>query len=483
MRAAEYRIEELIGKVTSELGHSVDLSVRQFTIGVQQAPVAAIWLNGMVDSQTLDESVLSPLLSYNRSVNLSVHKDLYVLLRDLITAKKITHDLTIDQAIEYVLAGNTIIVMDGYEHCIAVETIGYETRSIEEPSSTVVVRGPRDGFVESLEVNVSLIRRRIVNRKLRVEQLVVGSVTNTSVLIVYLEDRAPVKLVGEVHSRINRINIDSVLESNYIEELIRDNRYSLFPTVYSTERPDDVAEGIVAGRVAILVSGTPFALLVPCTLFLLMKSPEDYYIAYPVATFVRWIRFVGLFIALVFPALYVGVLLFHPEMIPPPLLSSILSAREGVPFPLLIEALLMELTFEGLREAGIRMPRAVGSAISIVGALVIGESAVRAGIISSPTVIVVAGTAISTFIIPSVDLSGTLRLLRFFMLLCASIAGLYGILIGLILIGLHLTSLYSFGTPYLSPIAPFKKDEALKTLIRVPWWALRTRTRKKHNRG
>ncbi|MBB6672939.1 spore germination protein [Cohnella nanjingensis] len=472
-------LQEQIGQFKSELGNSADLSIRECAVGVKQIPIAVLWLDGIVDTQSLNEGVLAPLISRTRELDVTAHEDLYIWLQNsVITAKKVSHALSIDQAITLLLSGHSIVVMDGCEGSIAVETLGIETRSIEEPASTVVVRGPRDGFVESLEVNVSLIRRRIQNKKLRVEAMTVGSVTHTSILILYLQDRAPEETVAEVRRRLSQIHIDAVLESHYIEEIIRDNARSLFPTVYSTERPDDIAGGIVEGRVALMVNGTPFVLLVPCTLFHLMKTSEDYYLAYPVATFVRWLRYIGLFIALLFPSLYVGVLMFHPEMVPPYLLSSILSAREGVPFPLLIEALLMELTFEGLREAGIRMPRAVGSAISIVGALVIGESAVRAGIISSPTVIIVAGTAISSFIIPSIDLSGTIRLLRFFMLICASLFGLYGVLFGLILIGIHLTTLRSFGISYLAPIAPYKKDEARKTLIRVPWWTLRTHSRR-----
>ncbi|XID93721.1 spore germination protein [Paenibacillaceae bacterium WGS1546] len=473
------RLQAQLGQFRNELGDSADLSIRECEIGSNRIPIAVLWLDGMVDPKTLNESVLAPLLAQSRELDLSVPKDLFNFLRDsVITAKKVTSAESLDQAIAMLLSGHTIVIREGSQGGIAIETLGFETRSIEEPASTVVVRGPRDGFIESLEVNVSLIRRRILNKKLRVERLTVGSVTHTPVLILYLQDRAPEATVDEVRKRLKRIQIDAVLESRYIEEMIRDNARSLFPTVYSTERPDDVAGGIVEGRIAVMVNGTPFVLLVPCTLFHLMKTSEDYYLAYPVATFVRWLRYTGLFIALLLPSFYVGVLMFHPEMVPPYLLSSILSAREGVPFPLLIEALLMELTFEGLREAGIRMPRAVGSAISIVGALVIGESAVRAGIISSPTVIIVAGTAISSFIIPSIDLSGTIRLLRFFMLISASLFGLYGILIGLLLIGIHLTTLRSFGMPYLAPIAPYRRDEAQKTLLRVPWWTLRTHSRR-----
>ncbi|MEF3302566.1 spore germination protein [Paenibacillus sp. GYB003] len=465
--------------IKSELGDSSDLSVRECRIGAERIPVIVLWIGGLIEKQTLNANVIVPLLAGTRNLNLTdMSEPLHERLSDsIVTTSEVNVVYSVSDALSRLLSGWTIALAGDGNAILAFDTRGLDTRSIEEPASSTVTRGPRDGLVESLETNISLIRRRLKDRAVRVETLTVGKVSRTAVAIVYLQNRAMPQVVGKVRQRLAAIDIDAVLESQYIEEMIKDRPSSVFPTVYSTERPDDLTGGILDGRVALLVDGSPFGLLVPCTLFHLLKTSEDYYLAFPVATFIRWLRMVGFFFTLLLPSLYVGVLTFHPEMVPPRLLSSILSAREGVPFPVLLEALVMELTFEVLREASIRMPRTIGSAISIVGALVIGESAVKAGIISSPAVIVVAATAIASFTIPSIELSGAIRLLRFFMLALASMLGLYGVFIGLILLGIHTTSLQSFGIPYLAPFGPFKTREAVKTFLRVPWWVDRHKRR------
>ena len=473
---AQLKLQERIELMKQELGNSSDLFFRHCQLGRLRTAATIMWINGIVSAADLNNNVISPLLdTKSMDIHPSNEQAVTLLSTTIITAAESTVIHSIQQAIPKLLNGWTVVMLDGFDVFIAVNTQGYETRSIEEPASAGVIRGPRDGFVESLTVNISLIRRRIKSSMMRVESKKVGEVSHTEVALLYVEGRVHQSTLDEVRRRLENISIDAVLESHYIEEIIKDNPWSLFPTVYNTERPDDVAGLILEGQVAILVDGTPFALVLPCTLFHLLKTPEDLYLAYPIATFIRWIRFVGFFVTLLFPSLYVGVLTFHPEMLPPQLLSSILSARDGVPFPILMEAVLMELTFEGLREASIRMPRSIGSAISIVGALVIGESAVKAGLISSPSVIVVAGTAIASFTIPSVSLSGSIRILKFVMLLFASLFGLYGIIIGMFMVGIHLSAIRSVGLPYLAPFAPFKKDEAVRALVRVPWFSLRTK--------
>lgn len=440
-------------------------------------PAVLVWIDGIVSSIDLNNNVIAPLISGTAELEMipDDRQTLKILSTSIITATEATTVTSASQAVNLLVNGWTVLLIEGFSTMIGVNTQGFETRSIEEPASASVIRGPRDGFVESITVNTSLVRRRIRSKQVRVESRTLGEVSHTKIALLYVEDRVDRKVLEEVRKRISKIDVDAVLESHYIEEIIKDSPWSLFPTVHSTERPDDVAGVILEGRVAILVDGTPFALVLPCTLFHLLKTTEDLYLAYPIATFVRWIRIVGFFVTLLLPATYVGILTFHPEMVPPQLLSSILSARDGVPFPILMEALIMELTFEGLREASIRMPRSIGSAISIVGALVIGESAVQAGIISSPSVIVVAGTAIASFMIPSNSLSGSIRLLKFMMLMLASILGLYGIIIGLFIIGIHLCSIQSVGLPYLTPFAPYKKNEAIRALFRIPWFLQRNK--------
>jgi len=278
--------------------------------------------------------------------------------------------------------------------------------------------------------------------------------------------------LNEVRNRINKIRIDSILESGYIEELIQDEPYTLFPTIYNTERPDSVSAGLLEGRIAILVDGTPFVLLVPALFIQFFQSPEDYYQRADISSLIRILRYVAFFLALLTPSLFIAITTFHQEMIPPALLISIVAQREGIPFPALIEALIMELTFEILREAGVRMPKAIGTAISIVGALVLGEAAVQAGLVSPAKVIVVSITALASFISPSYNLAMTVRILRFIFMLLAATFGLFGVALGLLTMLLHLCSLRSFGIPYMYPLAPFNLSGQKDTLMRIPIWRM-----------
>jgi spore germination protein KA len=307
------------------------------------------------------------------------------------------------------------------------------------------------------------------------ESMKIGDYTRTNIVIAYIEGIADVTLVEEVKNRLQRIRLDGILESGYIEEMIEDTPYSPFPQLLSTERPDVVCSSLLEGRVAILVEGTPFVLVAPITFFSLIQAAEDYYQRFTIATITRWMRYCFLFIALLLPSIYVAILSYHQEMVPGSLLISMASSRESVPFPALIEALIMEVTFEALREAGVRLPKQVGSAVSIVGALVIGQAAVQAGLISAPMVIVVAITGIASFMAPRYIAGITLRMLRFPLIFLAGTLGLLGIMLGIITIVLHLCSLRSFGVPYLSSLVTPKVRELRDVLIRSPLWMMDSR--------
>jgi spore germination protein KA len=303
----------------------------------------------------------------------------------------------------------------------------------------------------------------------------IGSVSKTDVSIVYIKGIAKDEIVKEIRSRLDRIEIDSILESGYIEQLIEDQSMTTFPTLYHTERPDMVAGNLLEGRVAIVVNGTPFVLLAPTVFIQFFQSVEDYYGRADIATALRFLRILIFFISIIGPASYIAGTTFHQEMIPTQLLIAIAAQRETVPFPAFIEALIMEVAFEILREAGVRMPRAVGSAISIVGALVIGQAAVQAGIVSPAMVIVVAITAIANFATPAFAIAISARLLRFIFMVAAATFGFYGIMLGILLLAVHLTSIRSFGVPYLAPMAPLIPANLGDTIVRLPMWAQKTR--------
>ncbi|EJW15184.1 GerA spore germination protein [Paenibacillus alvei DSM 29] len=292
---------------------------------------------------------------------------------------------------------------------------------------------------------------------------------------MYIEGIVEDSILDEVRKRVSRIEIDAVLDSGFIEEFIEDAPFSPFPTVQNTERPDVVLSSLLEGKIGIIVNGSPFVLIVPMTFWSALQAAEDYYEHFIYSTAIRWLRFTLLFISILLPSLYVAATTFHPELVPAELLLSIAAAREGVPFPAVVEALLMEFMFEALREAGIRLPKPIGSAVSMVGALVIGESAVNAGIVAAPLVIVVAFTGIASFSIPRYNVGLAFRLVRFPLLILAGALGLYGIGLGLIVLLIHLVNLRSFGVPYLTPVSPEIPGNSKDIFIRAPRWAMRDR--------
>jgi len=375
------------------------------------------------------------------------------------------------------LDGYPILLCEGETRALALGLTKWEKRPIEEPAGESVVRGPREGFTETLRVNTSQIRRIIRSPKLKIESLRIGKYTRTNVVVVYIDGLADQSLIDEVKTRLQRIQLDGILESGYIEELIEDNPYSPFPQLLDTERPDVACACLLEGRVAILTEGTPFALIAPITFASLMQAPEDYYQRYIFSTFIRWLRYLFLLISLLLPSIYVAILTFHQEMVPSSLLFSMASSREDVPFPALVEAILMEISFEALREAGLRLPKQIGSAVSIVGALVIGESAVQAGLVSAPMVIVVSLTGIASCMIPRYVASNSIRMLRFPMIFLAGSLGLLGIMMGIIALVLHLSSLRSFGLPYMATLGTPRVGEMKDVLIRAPWWSMNKRAR------
>jgi len=377
--------------------------------------------------------------------------------------------------IESISSGNPILLYEGENDGFSLGLAKWEKRGIEEPSAEAGIRGPREGFNESLQISTSQLRRIIKTPALKMQSMKIGDYTGTRVILAYIDGLAEKTLINELTNRLNRIKIDGILESNYIEEMIEDNPYSPFPQILSTERPDTACANLLEGRAVILVEGTPFCLIAPISFFSMIQSHEDYYQRFMVSTFIRLLRYVFLGISLLLPSLYVAILSFHQEMVPGTLLLSISASREAVPFPAVVEALLMEITFEALREAGVRLPKQIGAAVSIVGALVIGQAAVQAGLVSAPMVIVVAITGIASFMIPRYFAGIAIRLLRFPMMLLSATLGLLGIMMGIIAIVIHLCSLRSFGEPYLAPIAPLKRKELKDVLWRSPWWMMDTR--------
>ncbi|WP_191565381.1 spore germination protein [Metabacillus idriensis] len=469
-----------IATLNHKTGNSSDVIVRMLKISKDPEVTAAIiYIEGIVDNQSINDFLIESIME---NFELKVRTDCYEEILDSM-ADKIVSIGSVKQISDWnelllsLMSGDTIILVNGTNKGLSASTKGGERRSILEPGTQVAVRGSRESFTESIGTNTAMVRRIIKNPNLWIESIKIGTVTNTDVVLMYIHGIAKDEIIKEVRKRLERINLDSILESGYIEQMIEDQTLTTFPTLYHTERPDMVAGNLLEGRVAIFVDGTPFVLLAPALFIQFFQSAEDYYVRFDIATALRFLRILIFFISLIAPAGYVAATTFHQEMIPTPLLIAVAAQREAVPFPSLVEAIIMEVTFEILREAGIRMPKAIGSAISIVGALVIGQAAVQAGIVSPAMVIIVAITAIASFATPSYAIAISARLIRFIFMLSAATFGFYGIILTFIMMIVHLCGLRSFGVPYMAPFAPFIPTNTGDSFVRLPWWFLKERPR------
>lgn len=473
-------LDHNIAKVKQALGDSADLVIRIIQIGpLNDVKVGVLFTDGMVNTAALQD-LMDSLINKMRpnDIHPSDNTNIVTAIRkNAVTVGEVEQINDVNTLITNILSGHAALLINHEAQALSVSISGPEKRGVEEPQSATLIKGPRDGFTETLSTNTSLLRRRIRSSNLWLESKEIGRVTKTKVVVAYIKGIANEDVIKEVHDRLDKINIDAILETGYIEELIQDETYTPFPTVFSTERPDTVAGKLLEGRVAILVDGSPFVLVVPSLIIEFFQASEDYYQRADIATFLRLLRFFCFFIALLAPSFYIAILTYHQEMLPTTLLISIAAQREGVPFPAFFEALIMELTFEILREAGVRMPRAVGQAISIVGALVLGQAAVQAGIVSNAMVIVVALTAIANFCFPSINLATSIRLIRFGMMFLAAAFGFIGVLFGIITLCIHLSTLRSFGVPYTAPVAPFILQDQKDVFFRLPLWSMFSRPR------
>ncbi|MFT7828161.1 spore germination protein [Priestia megaterium] len=474
-------VNKNIERLLNELGNSSDVSFRMVESPYQNTLKAAvIHLDGLADENIINENIMTPLIQWFKESNqvVTVEK-IEEQLPQILTVSQLTIKENWHEFVSAVLTGDTVILMNGSSKIFIGNTKKLQSRAVTEPTSQTVVRGPKDSFTENLRTNTSLIRARIQDSNLRLDSMKIGSVTQTDIGIMYIQGNADKRIVEEVKERLKEIKVDGVLESNYIEEFIRDDRTTIFPLLLNTERPDAVVGNLLEGRIAIIVQGTPFVLIAPAIFSQFFQSPEDYYQNYYIASFLRILRFSSFFLSMYASAIYLALITHHQGLIPNTLMVSLMAQRERVPFPAIVEMLVMELAFEMLREAGIRMPRAIGPAVSIVGALILGQAAVEAGFVSAAVVIIVAISAISNFTLPSTSIVNAARGFRFILIIVSAFIGLYGILLMTLCICLHISSLRSFGIPYFSPFAPFDFKEQKDALAR---FSLPSLLRKQQNK-
>jgi spore germination protein KA len=468
------RLESNLEMFRQVTGGSYDINIEQFLSGPEKVPAALLYVEGLVDVSMLDELLRAVKIDiFLTGLEDLQKKDILETTRQRLL-NIIESQIAGDMAALYygVSKGRAALLFDGTAQALILETQGWKTRAITEPASEPAIRGIREGFVEDIRTNTALIRRRIRSPNLWIEGQEIGSLGKTEVAFAYLKGLVAEDVLGELRSRLDNIDLDGVLGTGYIEEYITDNPYSLFPSILSTERVDRVAGALLEGRVAIFVDGSSFALVVPADFNLFLQAPDDYFEPFPLGTFIRFLRYVSFFIALFLPGVYVAILTFHPELLPVPLLLRIQAAREGVPFPVVAETFFMEAIFEILREAGVRLPMLVGPAISIVGALVLGDAAIRAGLVSPGVVVIVAFTAIASFTAPVFTLGLAARILRFIIIILGAAFGLLGIQFGLLLILIHLVTLRSLGQPYMAPFAPFIWEDMKDALFSLFRWQM-----------
>jgi spore germination protein KA len=456
-----HTIDENISFFTHIFSDSADLMIKE--LNERNNRGILIFLDTMADKDKIQRDIVKPMMEADGPPFESVLYSNFLKSDNLFKAK------------EALLNGSCIMFLDGVKEFYMMEVGLSKERTIIEPSNEQVIQGSHEGFIENLSTNLHLIRKSCRTANLTMEQITVGDQIQSKIAMVYMKDLANNDMVNEFKRRVHHISMDYIPSTGALQELIEDSTWSPFPQVLSTERVDRVVSHLNEGRVAVLMEGSPACLIIPVTFFAFFHSPDDYNSRWMIGTFIRSMRLVSIFIAVNLPAIYIAVIGFHFEVLPDDLVLPVVSSIKNIPFPPLIEALVMELTIELIREAGVRLPSRIGQTIGIVGGLVIGDAVVRAGLISNTMIVVVAITAIAAYSIPTTEMSDAVRFLRFPHMILASTFGFVGITFGFMFTLAHLCRLESFGTAYFAPWAPFRLKDMKDTFIRLPLWKFNSR--------
>ena len=473
-----------------------DVIIREFSLLAQNIEYKAfvMYIDGMVDSSVINEFILSPLMMRNRANIFDDKQKKFVSEKkiDNVTLKNfkkskeknlvdfIYNSLipqnSVDKVTDFsdvysaINMGNCMLFVDSLDTAFNLDVKGFKQRNIDSPRNEVVVRGSQEAFVENIRTNTSMIRRLVNNENLVMETLTVGQITKTQVSIGYIKSLANEDLVAEVRYRINNLSVDYLISSGQLEQLIQDSPESLFPQMVATERPDKVSNFLLEGRVVIVINGSPYVLVAPGVFVDFITSPEDLNLKYQFSNMQKLIRLLAIFLSLLLPGMYIAITNYHQELIPTELLFTIAAARESVPFPTFVEILLMEISFELIREAGLRVPTPLGSTIGIVGALILGEAAVSASLVSPVLIIIIAITGICSFSIPDFSLNFTFRIYRFIYIILGYVAGFLGISVVLFIQLVIMCKLKSFGSPYINPYILNKNKRSISSYFIPPIW-------------
>ena len=467
-----------------------DIIIRKFKLKSNNKPFSAfiIYIDGMSDSNLINQFILKPLMLRNKANTYktqslkTINKDKRVIIQrdsnnlaieienSLLPQNSLVKETEFNNIFSAINMGNCVLFVDTLDTAFNLDVKGFKQRSVSSPNNEIIIKGPQEAFVESIRVNTSMLRRSTNTENLVIENVLVGKLSKTPCTICYLKNIANSDLVAEVRYRLNNLEIDTLLSTGQLEQLIcEDNKYNI-PQVLSTERPDKAAKNLYAGRVVILVNGNPYCIILPATIVDFISSPEDTNLKPIFANFLKILRFLAMGITLLLPSIYIAIVDFHQELLPTELLFSLWASRENVPFPIIFELLVMEISFELIREAGLRVPSPVGPTIGIVGALVLGQAAVSASIVSPFLIIIVAITGIASFAIPDFSFGFHLRITRFLFTIAAYIAGFLGIAIGLYVYLCILCSIKSFGVSYLNPNDSINFNKKSNNFFAMPTW-------------
>ena len=463
-------LDENIGYLENiyNLPTNKDLIIRKFNIA-KRIPACLVYVDGMIDKIMVTQFMLPQLMDEHafRHYEFECGCPLDYIEKNVLPVHQMVRMKSYDDIHPQIVSGLTALFIDGCEDCLIMETRGFERRNIAPPATETVIKGPQEGFTETLRTNITQIRRIVKSENLITEFEFISKKNNFLCAVMYMEGIANPKLVQEVKRRIKNLDVDYISGSGMLEQLIEDKSYMIFPQIITTERPDRTASFLMEGKVVIICEGTPFALAMPAVFFDFFHTSEDANLRWQYGTFLRIIRLIGIFLATFLPGMYTALILFHQEMIPTSLLSSIVATRINVPFPTLLEILLMEFSFELIREGGVRVPGVTGNTLGIIGALILGQAAVEAGLVSPILIIIVAVSGLGSFSIPNYSLSLAIRIIRISFIVFGQIAGFFGISVAFTILCAFALGMKSFGVPFFTPVVPVTRSNRDK-IIRAP---------------
>lgn len=471
------RLEENIETIGALFKDCADVVKRKMTIGGEnKIDIYFVYIDNMINKELLEMATIQ--MVFKNALDLPDKNQFEYIKEKAIQTVDLAEFITMSQCVESILSGDTLIFVEGYDKALKMSIRGTPNRGVPTSETEVSVRGSKESFSEAFHINRVLLRRRIKDTNFKIKQFKVGTRTRTDVAICFLEDVAKPEIVADIEKRLKEFIIDGIFDSGMLEQLTERNVYSPFPEFQSTERPDKAASAILEGRVVVIVDNSPFALVLPTTLNSFFQASDDAYTRWEVATFTRVLRYIGAFLSTCLPGLYIAVVNYNAELLSPAIALSFAAARSGVPFSVLVEVIIMEIAFQMLLEAGIRLPGPMGGTLGIVGGLIIGDAAVNANIVSPIVVIVIALTAISAFTVPNEPFAAAFRVVRYLIIILSAFLGLFGFVIGIMILLIHLGGLKSFGIPYMVPFAASGINQGTDTkdaIIRFPFRALKRR--------